>query len=261
MGRMMRSLSFKMKRRPPSRRVATIPAAAAAARRRALAARRLAAGHARRLAALGDLARVVAALTSIRTQDDAPLPPPARPRPSASRGGMRPRRPSSIPRIEAPRRRQRLRRQRLRLRLRLRRRQRRRPARRAPDAPPAAPPPAAAVALAAAPPPSFAQAYAAAADTAALERMKRATARGEKFSANVGLHDFVAAVHVMATALGLQLDAAQTEQLFHAVSSGGAAVNFEDFVEAHSTRYYLKELAGRAERTGPHGAEQRGLEA
>ena len=65
----------------------------------------------------------------------------------------------------------------------------------------------------------------------------------------------------MATALGLQLDGAQTEQLFHAVSSGGVTVNFEDFVEAHSTRYYLKELAGRAERTSQHGAEQRGLEA
>ena len=75
--------------------------------------------------------------------------------------------------------------------------------------------------------------------------MQRATQRGEKFSATVGLHDFVAAVRVMASQLGLKLDVPAIEQLFYAVSGGAPTINFEDFVEAHSTRYYLKELAGR----------------
>ena len=49
---------------------------------------------------------------------------------------------------------------------------------------------------------------------------------------------------MMASHLGLALDAPNIEQLFHAVSGGGPTVQFEDFIEAHSTRYYLKELAG-----------------
>ena len=111
----------------------------------------------------------------------------------------------------------------------------------------ATPPPAAA------PPPAteddasfvkgFDDAYESAADAAAMELMQRATQRGEKFKAAVARPDFVAAVAVMATHLGLALDPPQIEQLFHAVSGGAATVQFEDFIEAHSTRYYMKELA------------------
>ena len=90
----------------------------------------------------------------------------------------------------------------------------------------------------------FDLAYESAADAAAMELMQRATQRGEKFSAAVTRPDFVAAVGVMASHLGLALDAPNIEQLFHAVSGGGPTVQFEDFIEAHSTRYYLKELAG-----------------
>ena len=49
----------------------------------------------------------------------------------------------------------------------------------------------------------------------------------------------------MASQLGLKLDVPAIEQLVYAVSGGAPTINFEDFVEAHSTRYYLKELAGR----------------
>lgn len=42
--------------------------------------------------------------------------------------------------------------------------------------------------------------------------------------------------------LGLTLDTPQIEQLFAAVSGGGASVQFDDFIEAPSTRYYLSEL-------------------
>ena len=48
----------------------------------------------------------------------------------------------------------------------------------------------------------------------------------------------------MAAHLGLKLDTPQIEQLFHAVSGGGPTVQFEDFIEAHSTKYYLQQLAG-----------------
>ena len=48
----------------------------------------------------------------------------------------------------------------------------------------------------------------------------------------------------MASHLGLALDAPQIEQLFHAVSAGGPSVQFEDFIAAHSTKYYLRQLAG-----------------
>ena len=40
------------------------------------------------------------------------------------------------------------------------------------------------------------------------------------------------------------LDQPQIEQLFHAVAAGGPSVQFEDFIEAHSTKYYLRQLAG-----------------
>ena len=77
-----------------------------------------------------------------------------------------------------------------------------------------------------------------------MELMQRATARGEKFSAVVGRADFCTAVGLMAKHLGLALDAPQIDQLFHAVSGGGPSVQFEDFIEAHSTKYYLQQLAG-----------------
>ena len=86
-----------------------------------------------------------------------------------------------------------------------------------------------------------------------MELMQRATQRGEKFSAAVARTDFVAAVSVMVAHLGLALDAPQIEQLFHAVSGGGLTVQFEDFIDAHSTRFYLKELAG-AKAPGPRQA-------
>ena len=92
----------------------------------------------------------------------------------------------------------------------------------------------------------FDAAYDQAADAAALSLMQRATARGEKFCAHVSRGDFVAAVHLMATQLGLALEPPQIEQLFAAVAGGGATVQFEDFVEAPSTRYYLLQL-GRVE--------------
>ena len=89
---------------------------------------------------------------------------------------------------------------------------------------------------------NFDAAYEHAADAAAMELMTRATARGEKFSAVVGKVDFLAAVSLMAAHLGLALDAPQIEQLFHAVSGGGTSVQFEDFIEAHSTKYYLQQI-------------------
>ena len=90
----------------------------------------------------------------------------------------------------------------------------------------------------------FDAAYEDAANVAAAELMRRATGRGEKFSANVGQADFLAAVTLMASELRLNLDAAGIEQLFHAVSGGGRSVQFEDFIEAPSTKYYLQQIAG-----------------
>ena len=93
-------------------------------------------------------------------------------------------------------------------------------------------------------PGGFEAAYEHAADAAAMELMRCATARGEKFSALVGKVDFLSAVALMISHLGLSLDTPQLEQLFHAVSGGRPSVHFEDFIEADSTKYYLQQLAG-----------------
>ena len=105
----------------------------------------------------------------------------------------------------------------------------------------------------------FDAAYERAADVATLSLMDRATARGEKFRPNVSRADFVAAVHLMATQLGLALEPPQIEQLFDAVSAGGRTVQFDDFVEAPSTRYYLLQL-GRVEQVGAPGRKAKGVE-
>ena len=95
--------------------------------------------------------------------------------------------------------------------------------------------------------------YEHAADAAAVALMTRATARGEKFSGHIGQADFVAAVSLMASQLGLapSLDAPQIEQLFDAVSGGAPAIQFEDFVDAASTRYYLLQLASACRAQAP----------
>lgn len=85
-----------------------------------------------------------------------------------------------------------------------------------------------------------------------MELMARATSRGEHFSAVVGQADFIAAVGVLTTHLGVSLPLPQAEKLFQAVSGGGPSVQFEDFIEAPSTHYYLRELhagpaSGRAQ--------------
>jgi hypothetical protein len=105
----------------------------------------------------------------------------------------------------------------------------------------------------------FDAAYERAADVATLSLMDRATARGEKFRPNVTRADFVTAVHLMATQLGLALEPPQIEQLFDAVSAGGRTVQFDDFVEAPSTRYYLLQL-GRVEQDGAPGRRAKGVE-
>ena len=105
----------------------------------------------------------------------------------------------------------------------------------------------------------FDAAYERAADVATLSLMDRATARGEKFRPNVSRADFVAAVHLMATQLGLAFEPPQIEQLFDAVSAGGRTVQFDDFVEAPSTRYYLLQL-GRVEQVGAPGRKAKGVE-
>ena len=99
-------------------------------------------------------------------------------------------------------------------------------------------------------PAEFDAAYEDAANVAAAELMRRSTGRGEKFSANVGQADFLAAVSLMARELHLNLDAPSIDQLFHAVSGGGRSVQFEDFIEAHSTKYYLQQIAGVAPSQG-----------
>jgi hypothetical protein len=103
---------------------------------------------------------------------------------------------------------------------------------------------------------SFEAAYEGAADMAAVALMQRATARGEKFSVHIGRPDFVAALTLMAShlALSASLDAAQIEQLFEAVAAGSETVQFEDFIEAPSTRYYLMQLADAA--PGPRPREK-----
>ena len=63
----------------------------------------------------------------------------------------------------------------------------------------------------------------------------------------------------MATQLGLALEPPQIEQLFDAVSAGGRTVQFDDFVEAPSTRYYLLQL-GRVEQVGAPGRKAKGVE-
>ena len=64
---------------------------------------------------------------------------------------------------------------------------------------------------------------------------------------------------MMATQLGLALEPPQIEQLFDAVSAGGRTVQFDDFVEAPSTRYYLLQL-GRVEQDGAPGRRAKGVE-
>ena len=90
---------------------------------------------------------------------------------------------------------------------------------------------------------AFDAAFGHAADAAAIALMQRATARGEKFVPEVERSDFVLAVDLMATQLGLPLELPQINQLFDAVAGGSSYVQFEDFVDAPSTRYYLLQLA------------------
>jgi hypothetical protein len=55
--------------------------------------------------------------------------------------------------------------------------------------------------------------------------------------------DFVAALHLLATQLGLAFEESQLASLFDAVSAGAPWVVFDDFVNADSTRHYLRMLA------------------
>ena len=74
-------------------------------------------------------------------------------------------------------------------------------------------------------------------------------ARGEAFTGHVNRPDFVAALSVLASKLGLDVDEPQIEQLFDTVAAGAASVHFGDFVGADSTRRFFDHLVGEASRS------------
>ena len=76
-------------------------------------------------------------------------------------------------------------------------------------------------------------------------------ARGEAFTGHVNRPDFVAALSVLASKLGLDVDEdePQIEQLFDTVAAGAASVHFGDFVGADSTRRLFDHLVGEASRS------------